>query len=64
MMELPAERMKTRSEVAGLLGVTEQTLRDWERAGTGPEVVRFSPKIARYPVDALAVFIRTRKGAA
>lgn len=57
MEELPSGRMRTRAEVADLLGVTEQTLRDWERAGRGPEVIRFSPKVARYPADAVKRFV-------
>lgn len=60
MNEVPSERMRTRAEVATILGVSEQTLRDWERAGTGPQVVRFSPKVARYPSDAVARFVKTR----
>ena len=56
MAELIQERMRTRVEVADLLGVSEQTLRDWERAGRGPEVIRFSPKVARYPAAAIARF--------
>ncbi len=60
MNELSPERMRTRAEVAGLLGVSEKTLREWERAGTGPEVVRFSPKVARYPSDAVARFVQAQ----
>ncbi len=60
MTELAPERMKTRAEVADLLGVTEKTLREWERAGTGPEVVRFSKKIARYPADAVIRFAKAQ----
>lgn len=60
MTEVPAQRMRTRSEIANLLGVSEKTLREWERTGTGPQVVRFSPKVARYPADAVSRFISTR----
>ncbi len=63
MGEMPAERMRARSEVAGMLGVTEKTLREWERARRGTEVVRFSRKVARYPADSVSRFIASHAGA-
>lgn len=42
------ERLYTESEAAEYLQVSVQTLRAWRKAGKGPKVVRFSPRLLRY----------------
>lgn len=49
-----------RSEVADLLGLSPKTLREMERRGAGPEVVRVSPRRAIYPREGIRRFMNSR----
>lgn len=49
-----------RGEVADLLGLTPKTLREMERNGSGPEVVRVSPRRALYPREGILRFLQSR----
>jgi predicted site-specific integrase-resolvase len=62
-LQPPAHGM-TRREAALFLGVSEETLRAWEHAGTGPALIRISARKAVYPRDALTEFLaaQTRGG--
>lgn len=46
-METQSE-MLSRKQAAQLLGVCPRTLRNWERAGKGPPVVREGKRFVRY----------------
>lgn len=50
----------TREEAARALKVSTETLREWERLGKGPRVVRVSERKAYYPSDALCEWINAR----
>ena len=50
----------TRSQAARRIGCCEATLRTIERAGTGPTVIRVSPRRVVYPLDDLERWIAAR----
>lgn len=60
MSETASKDYSTRAEVADLLGVSVTTLREMERKGEGPAVVRFSERKALYPNIELVKFLKSR----
>lgn len=60
MPEVTPKDYSTRAEVADLLGVSVTTLREMERKGEGPAVVRFSERKALYPNIELVKFLKSR----
>ncbi|MDP4021047.1 helix-turn-helix domain-containing protein [Methylobacterium sp. NEAU 140] len=60
MTEITPKGYATRSEVAQILSVSAETLREMERKGEGPPVVRFSPRKALYPNVDLVKFLKAR----
>jgi hypothetical protein len=49
-----------RSAAANVLGVSTETLREWERGGRGPIVIRVSDRKAFYPLEGLKRFLDSR----
>lgn len=60
MTDRNPDEYSTRAEVAQMLGVSTATLRNMERAGTGPKVVRFSERVALYPALDLCRYLAAR----
>lgn len=60
MPETPSKDYCTRAEVADLLGVSVTTLREMERKGEGPAVVRFSERKALYSNVELVKYLKAR----
>ncbi|MHB2207766.1 helix-turn-helix transcriptional regulator [Methylobacterium sp. CM6257] len=60
MTEVSSKDFCTRAEVAELLGVSVVTLREMERKGEGPAVVRFSPRKALYSNIELVKYLKAR----
>lgn len=60
MTNINAKDFCTRAEVAELLGVSVTTLREMERNGEGPAVVRFSPRKALYSNIELVQYLKAR----
>lgn len=60
MTEVNPKDFCNRAEVAELLGVSVTTLREMERKGEGPAVVRFSPRKALYPNVELVKYLKAR----
>jgi predicted DNA-binding transcriptional regulator AlpA len=50
----------SRSQAARRIGCCESTLRNLDKTGGGPPVVRIGPKLVRYPSDALDLWIAAR----
>lgn len=50
----------TRAEAAQRLGLSVGALRQMERIGVGPRVIRLSQRVARYPEHDLAEWIESR----
>lgn len=49
--------MLTPAQVADRLGVSENTLRNWRKDGTGPRAVFLSVRTIRYPEDDLVAWL-------
>lgn len=64
MAENNIQEYMTRADVAVILGVSTDTLREMAKKGEGPPVVRFSPRKALYPVIDLVKFLKARTGGA
>ena len=47
-------------DAAALLGVSQETLRNWRKAGTGPRWAKLSTHTVVYPVDELRSFIYSK----
>jgi hypothetical protein len=47
----------TREETAGLLRVTTDTLRDWEKVGKGPPCAKIGPKTTLYSKQGIAAYL-------
>lgn len=60
MSDINSKEYATRSEVAQILGVSAETLREMERRGEGPAVVRFSARKALYPNIELVKYLKAR----
>lgn len=60
MIEVNPKDFCTRTEVAELLGVSVTTLREMERKGEGPAVVRFSARKALYSNVELVKYLEAR----
>lgn len=53
--------MISRTELAEFLGVTLQTLRDWEREGHGPTPIRLSTRRTVYDPDEVDAFLEEQR---
>ena len=55
---LPADTMCEPGPVAKYFGVTERTLADWRRAGSGPPYIRCGHKTIRYLAGSVREYAR------
>ena len=62
-MDTQLTQWMTQREVAGLLGVSVETLRRWRRASTGPAARRLGPRVVRYDRAAVLAWLSTRGAA-
>jgi len=53
----------TQRQVAGLIGVSTETLRRWRRKSIGPTAARLGPRVVRYERSAVDEWLRTRGAA-
>ncbi|EIZ85441.1 hypothetical protein WYO_1807 [Methylobacterium sp. GXF4] len=60
MTETASKDYCTRAEVSQILGISATTLREMERKGEGPAVVRFSERKALYPNVELVKYLKSR----
>jgi predicted DNA-binding transcriptional regulator AlpA len=59
-MNLDFAQLRSRSELAKLLGISVDTLKAMEKRGEAPERVQVSPKIVGYTQEAIAKFLASR----
>lgn len=62
--ELPSGSLLTDIEVANLLGVAVNTVRNWRVRHEGPRFVKLGKRAVRYAPEDVANFIAGRKAAA
>ena len=60
----PQSSLLAPPEAARRLGITERTLGDWRRRGTGPAWVRLGTRTVRYPEARLDAWLTDRMSAA
>lgn len=51
------DQLLTTREVAPLLNVSTNTLRNWRHQGSGPRYVKLGYRIVRYPMSSLRAYI-------
>jgi predicted DNA-binding transcriptional regulator AlpA len=59
-MNLDFAQLRSRAELAKLLGISVDTLKAMEKRGEAPERVQVSPKIVGYTQEAIAKFLASR----
>lgn len=56
--KLAAGVLLTETDVAALLSVATQTVRNWRARGEGPACVKLGKRAVRYPAEAVRAFMQ------